>query len=183
MSLVEKGGSEFIKKLQQCFAVRGSADVRVRGVLDSILSGMEITTGKDDTMEANVILDSLLRCIAENEVTAEILGKLLAGKRSTRTTLNSSQSEEITLEEDIEDSCPTMTLTIKIRSSSARSASMDDLLRDVLNENLKVTVPYRFRTGSRHGKIDIPINTQEPRKRICVPLAVNCGEIVPIALL
>ena len=47
--------------------LRGSADVRVRGVLDSIFSGMEITTGKDDTMEANAILDSLLRCIAENE--------------------------------------------------------------------------------------------------------------------
>ena len=56
--------------IYQCFAVRGlrgSADVRVRGVLDSIFSGMEITTGKDDTMEANAILDSLLLCIAENE--------------------------------------------------------------------------------------------------------------------
>ena len=42
-------------------------DVRVRGVLDSILSGMEITTGKHDTMEANAIFDSLLHCIAENE--------------------------------------------------------------------------------------------------------------------
>ena len=38
--------------IYQCFAVRGSADVRVRGVLDSILLGMEITAGKDDTMEA-----------------------------------------------------------------------------------------------------------------------------------
>ena len=57
--------------IYQCFAVRGSADVRVRGVLDSILSGMEITTGKDDTMEANAILDSLLRCIAENEVVSK----------------------------------------------------------------------------------------------------------------
>ena len=36
-------------------------------MLDSILSGMEITTGKDDTMEGNAILDSSLRCIAENE--------------------------------------------------------------------------------------------------------------------
>ena len=35
-------------------------------MLDSILSGMEITTGKD-TMEGNAILDSSLRCIAENE--------------------------------------------------------------------------------------------------------------------
>ena len=53
--------------IYQCFAVRGSADVRVRGVLDSILSVMEITTRKDDTMEGNAILDSLLRCIVENE--------------------------------------------------------------------------------------------------------------------
>ena len=36
-------------------------------MLDSILAGMEITSGKDDTMEANAILDSLFRCIAENE--------------------------------------------------------------------------------------------------------------------
>ena len=58
--------------IYQCFAVRGSADVRVRGVIDSILSGMEIiTAGKDDTMEANAILDSLLRCIAENEVVSK----------------------------------------------------------------------------------------------------------------
>ena len=40
-------------------------------MLDSILSGMEITTGKDDTMEGNAILDSLLRCIAENEVVSK----------------------------------------------------------------------------------------------------------------
>ena len=53
--------------IYQSFAVRGSADVRVRGVLDSILSGMKITTRKDDTMKGNAILDSLLRCIAENE--------------------------------------------------------------------------------------------------------------------
>ena len=53
--------------IYQCFAVRGSADVRVRGVLDSILSEMKITTRKDDTMKGNAILDSLLRCIAENE--------------------------------------------------------------------------------------------------------------------
>lgn len=57
----------FVFLIYQCFAVRGSADVRAREVLDSILAGMEITTGKDDTMEANAILDSLLRCIAENE--------------------------------------------------------------------------------------------------------------------
>ena len=57
--------------IYQCFAVRGSADVRVRGVIDSILSGMEITAGKDDTMEANAILDSLLHCIAENEVASK----------------------------------------------------------------------------------------------------------------
>ena len=57
--------------IYQCFAVRGSADVRVRGVIDSILSRMEITAGKDDTMEANAILDSLLRCIAENEVVSK----------------------------------------------------------------------------------------------------------------
>ena len=36
-------------------------------MLDSILSVMEITTRKDDTMEGNAILDSLLRCIVENE--------------------------------------------------------------------------------------------------------------------
>ena len=36
-------------------------------MLDSIFSGMEITNRKDDTIEANAILDSLLRCIAENE--------------------------------------------------------------------------------------------------------------------
>ena len=53
--------------IYQSFAVRGSADVRVRGVLDSILSEMKITTRKDDTMKGNAILDSLLRCIAENE--------------------------------------------------------------------------------------------------------------------
>ena len=57
--------------IYQCFAVRGSADVRLRGVIDSILSGMEITTGKDNTMEGNAILDSLLRCIAENEVVSK----------------------------------------------------------------------------------------------------------------
>ena len=57
--------------IYQCFAVRGSTDVRVRGVIDSILSGMEITAGKDDTMEANAILDSLLRCITENEVASK----------------------------------------------------------------------------------------------------------------
>ena len=34
-----------------------------------------------------------------------------------------------------------MTLTIKIWSSSARSASMDDHLRDVLNEHLKSSSP------------------------------------------
>ena len=37
-----------------------------------------------------------------------------------------------------------MTLTIKIRSSSASSASMDDRLRDVLNENLKSNSPLPF---------------------------------------
>ena len=37
-----------------------------------------------------------------------------------------------------------MTLTIKIRSSSANSASMDDRLRDVLNENLKSNSPLPF---------------------------------------
>ena len=40
-------------------------------MIDSILSGMEITTGKDNTMEGNAILDSLLRCIAENEVVSK----------------------------------------------------------------------------------------------------------------
>ena len=40
-------------------------------MIDSILSGMEITAGKDDTMEANAILDSLLRCITENEVASK----------------------------------------------------------------------------------------------------------------
>ena len=38
----------------------------------------------------------------------------------------------------------TMTLTIKIRSSSASSASMDDRLRDVLNEHLKSSSPLPF---------------------------------------
>ena len=37
-----------------------------------------------------------------------------------------------------------MTLTIKIRSSSASSASMDDRLRDVLNEHLKSNSPLPF---------------------------------------
>ena len=91
--------------------------------------------------------------------------------------LNSSQSEEITLEEDIEESChilsnpkssrtvtasfskdqlycieiyildfllATMTLTIKIWSSSANSASMDDRLRDALNEHLKSSGSLTF---------------------------------------
>ena len=37
-----------------------------------------------------------------------------------------------------------MTLTIKIRSSSASSASIDDRLRDVLNEHLKSSSPLPF---------------------------------------
>ena len=99
--------------------------------------------------------------------------------------LNSSQSEEITLEEDIEDSCHilsnlkssrtvtasfskdqlycieiyildfllvTMTLTIKIWSSSASSTSMDDRLRDVLNEHLKSSSPLPFSHWKRTWK-------------------------------
>ena len=42
-------------------------------------------------------------------------------------------------------------------------------------------VPYGFRIGSRHGKINIPINTQEVRRQHSVYQLLHCNSILPVS--
>ena len=84
-----------------------------------------------------------------------------------------------------------MTLTIKIRSSSANSASMDDRLRDVLNENLKSNSPLPFSDWKQTWKDRYPnqhTGGQETATYIyftaCLLLAYinysDCNSILPV---
>ena len=84
-----------------------------------------------------------------------------------------------------------MTLTIKIWSSSARSASMDDHLRDVLNEHLKSSSPlpsshwkqtWKDRYSNQHtGGQDTATYIFHCLLVVSVYQLLHCNSILPVS--
>ncbi|KAJ7380584.1 hypothetical protein OS493_009051 [Desmophyllum pertusum] len=145
MTLVSRGGSEFLTSILKCYGIRGIADFRVNEILDSLLTSLGISAeSRSVMMDPNYVLQRMLQIIFETEEEKGTLTSIFGGKMAIRTTLNSSQSEEIIFEEDNqESSSPAMMFNLKMPRESSSTVT-PPRLRDLLNESLKHGQPIPF---------------------------------------